>query len=404
MKIHQQNIEDLRQAFAKAQTKNNFLALLNSAKKVWLGEKAFDFEIKQLNYYTVRQDLQKKYLIFSVRKKSGGERIIHAPARGLKVLQTCLNIILQSVFEPHKAACGFVPKKSIVDNAKIHVGSYYVYNIDLKDFFPSIDQARVWRCLQNPPFSLTKESNRLQIANIIAALCCTEMEVERTNDKGEVERQKRNVLPQGAPTSPIITNIVCQRLDFLLTAVAKRFGLKYSRYADDITFSSLHNVYQRDSKFLNELHRIIADQNFEIKAAKTRLQRQGYRQEVTGLTVNQKVNVASRYIEQIRKWIYLWEKYGYEKAYNIFLTEYVNDKGHVKIAIPNMLNVLAGKLEYLKIVKGSDSSLYISLKERLRVLIESQNLDKYTTSIDLDNVLKLLVTTEDLSKAMSLIK
>ncbi len=404
MKIQQKNINVTKHAFEKIQTKNDLLALLNSAKKAWLGEKAVDFEMKQLNYYTVRQDLQKKYITFNVRKKSGGERTIHAPAKGLKVLQTCLNMILQSVFEPHKAAYGFVPKKSIVDNAKIHVGSYYVYNIDLKDFFPSIDQARVWRCLQNPPFSLTKENSRLQIANIIAALCCTEMEVERTNDKGEVEKQKRNVLPQGAPTSPVITNVVCQRLDLLLTGVAKRFGLKYSRYADDITFSSLHNVYQKGSEFLKELHRIIADQNFEIKGSKTRLQKQGYRQEVTGLTVNERVNVSNHYMVQVRKWVYLWEKYGYEKAYSIFLTEYINDKGHVRSTVPNMQNVLAGKLEYLRMVKGSDNYLYLSLKKRLKGLIETQNLDKNTASIDLDTVLKLLITTEDLSKAMSLIK
>jgi hypothetical protein len=79
------------------------------------------------------------------------------------------------------------------------------------------------------------------------------MQVDRKNAVGEWEKVTRNVLPQGAPTSPVLTNIVCQKLDFLLTGVAKRFGLKYSRYADDITFSSMHNVYQPDSDFLKEL-------------------------------------------------------------------------------------------------------------------------------------------------------
>jgi hypothetical protein len=81
----------------------------------------------------------------------------------------------------------------------------------------------------------------------------------------------------------VITNIVCQKLDYLLSGVAKRFGLKYSRYADDITFSSMHNVYQPESVFLKELHRIIAEQNFYIKESKT-----PYRKEVTGLLVNEK--------------------------------------------------------------------------------------------------------------------
>src|SRR5205085_7019565 len=119
--------------------------------------------------------------------------------------------------------------------------------------------------------------SRKNLANIIASLCCTEMEVDRKNEAGEWERVKRNVLPQGAPTSPVITNIVCQRLDYLLSGVARRFGLKYSRYADDITFSSMHNIYQPESDFIVELHRIITDQNFRIKESKTRLQRDGYR-------------------------------------------------------------------------------------------------------------------------------
>jgi retron-type reverse transcriptase len=162
-------------------------------------------------------------------------------------------------------------------------------------------------------------NNRLDIANIIGSLCCTEMEVERKNENEEWEKASRNVLPQGAPTSPVITNIVCQRLDYLLSGVAKRFGLKYSRYADDITFSSMHNVYQPKSEFLKELHRIIAEQNFHIKESKTRLQKEGYRKEVTGLLVNEKVNVQQRYIKQMRMWLYYWEKYGYERASGFFL-------------------------------------------------------------------------------------
>lgn len=100
--------------------------------------------------------------------------------------------------------------------------------------------------------------------------------------------------------------MICERLDIRLSGVAKRFGLKYSRYADDITFSSMHNVYQKDSEFLIEIARIITDQNFHIKESKTRLQKQGFRQEVTGLIVNDKPNVNKRYISQLRMWIYCW--------------------------------------------------------------------------------------------------
>ena len=96
----------------------------------------------------------RKSRTFKIKKKSGDYRAIHSPIKGLKSIQKTLNFVLQCVFTPHYAAMGFVRDKSIVDNAKLHEGSKYVYNIDLKDFFQSVDQARVWKCLQLKPFNL----------------------------------------------------------------------------------------------------------------------------------------------------------------------------------------------------------------------------------------------------------
>lgn len=454
MKLEQEHIDQIRTAFEKMQSREDLLHLLNEVKPLIYGKKAVPFELKQLTWYANPKLGGKRYAEFKIKKKSGSQRSIHAPVKGLKALQKTLAFILQCVYEPHKAAMGFIRERSIVDNAKIHVASNYVYNIDLKDFFPSIDQARVWKCLQLKPFNLnmastvepqymkwedfkkeylktegpltflrgkgrvfantpfgtlyvashfdvekdkyillgssslkTKagkslegtlwlvnkipETSRLDIANIIASLCCTDMEVERKNEAGEWEKVKRNVLPQGAPTSPVITNIVCQKLDYLLSGVARRFGLKYSRYADDITFSSMHNVYQPESEFLKELHRIIAEQNFHIKESKTRLQKDGYRKEVTGLLVNEKANVQQRYIKQLRMWLYYWERYGYERASGFFLQQYIEDKGHVKKGKPDMANVISGKLDYLKMVKGVDNELYKKLRSRYEELTGS---------------------------------
>lgn len=367
----QEHIDKIRTAFKEMQGKEDFLALLNVAKPLVYGEHTIPFELKQLTWHSNPKLDIRRYKTFEVRKKSGDKRTIHAPQRGLKALQKTISFILQCVYTPHKSATGFIWDKSIVDNATIHAGSRYVYNTDLKDFFPSIDQARVWKCLQLKPFNLKDE--RLVIANMIAAICCTEMEVERKNNIGEWEKVKRNVLPQGAPTSPVITNIICQRLDFLLSAVAKRFGLNYSRYADDITFSSMHNVYQADSDFNKELHRIIVEQRFDIKESKTRLQKDGYRKEVTGLLVNEKVNVQKRYIKQLRQWLYYWEQYGYEKASVYFIQKYIAEKGHVKKGIPGMEYVIAGKLDYLKMVKGGENELYVKLKERFDKMNGVQN-------------------------------
>jgi hypothetical protein len=155
-------------------------------------------------------------------------------------------------------------------------------------------------------------------------------------------------------------------------AVAKRFGLKYTRYADDITFSSMHNVYQKDSDFLKELHRIIEEQNFHIKESKTRLQKQGYRQEVTGLLVNEKPNVQKRYIKQLRMWLYYWERYGYDKASVYFILQYMENKGEALSGIPRIENVISGKLDYLKMVKGKENSTYLSLKKRFEELLSAE--------------------------------
>ncbi len=386
MKPEQAHIDQIRAAFEKMESREDLLHVLNVAKPMVYGDKAVPFQLKQLTWYANPKLGRKRYTEFKVKKKSGAERSIHSPVAGLKSIQKTLSFVLQCVYEPHNAAMGFVRDKSIVDNAKLHVGNMYVYNIDLKDFFPSVDQARVWKCFQLTPFNLARSG---VLANIIASLCCTEMEVERKSETGEWEKVKRNVLPQGAPTSPVITNIVCQKLDYLLSGVAKRFGLKYSRYADDITFSSMHNVYQPESKFLKELRRIIAEQNFHIKESKTRLQKDGYRKEVTGLLVNEKANVQQRYIKQLRMWLYYWERYGYERAYTYFLVQYVSDKVKVKKGKPDMASVISGKLDYLKMVKGADNELYLKLKGRFKNLndssIKSKTISEAANTTEIDS-------------------
>ena len=400
MKLQDEHSLYIRQAFNTMKTKEDFLALLNYAKVLVYGDKSIPFEQKQINYNSNPKANKKRYTQFTVNKKSGGERIIHAPVKGLKSIQKCLNLIFQTIYDVSPAATGFVPGKSIVDNAKIHVGSLYVYNIDLKDFFPSIEAGRIWNRFQHPPFNLTEKTGRKELANIITWLCCHEMEVERMLDN-QWQKVTKNVLPQGAPTSPTLTNIICQQLDYYFSAVAKSFGLKYSRYADDITFSSMHNVYQPESAiknkkgqiFIAELHRIITAQNFHIKESKTRLQKEGHQQIVTGLLVNEKVNVPKRYIKQLRMWLYHWEKYGFESANSFFLPGYMEDKGNTKKGKPNMENVIAGKLDYLKMVKGDENEMYLKLKGRF---------DGLTVRKDAINTILTIWENEGIEKAIEL--
>lgn len=177
------------------------------------------------------------------------------------------------------------------------------------------------------------------------------------------------VLPQGAPTSPIITNMICDKLDHRLGGLARRFGLNYTRYADDITFSSMHNVFQENSDFRKELARIIGDQGFVINDKKTRLQKRGSRQEVTGIILSDRLNVSQKYVRDIRNILYMWEKYGYSVAYAKFFPKYKEEKGHVKKGNPDLVNVIDGKLMYLKMVKGEEDSVYKRLYTKFQNLV-----------------------------------
>lgn len=353
MKLSQSNIDQIKSHFSALNTKEGLVILINEVNCILYGEEYQKLSLKRLTYYSNPKLCKRRYSSFSISKKSGGERFIQAPLNGLKHILRPLNIILNTIAEPHFKATGFVPGKSIVDNAKQHVGNHYVYNIDLKDFFHSFDRTWVKYGFMIPPFNLGKENE--DIAFLLASLCTHPFEVN-----GEI----KTVLPQGSPTSPTITNILCVKLDRRLNGLAKRFKINYSRYADDISFSSQTNVFKKE-EFLNELRRIIEeDQKFVINPKKTRLQKAGFRQEVTGLTVNTKVNVNSRYIKQLRMWLYYWEKYGYTKADKIFKRDYAVDKGHIKKGAPTFEYVLMGKLEYLKMVKGHNDPTYMKLKAR----------------------------------------
>jgi len=392
--------EEIKTRFDKMQSKEDFLDLLNFVRPEVFPDVPFLFTMEQLNknisYHTAKAqsiiqapsydfDLLEKlgakiygrrYITFQVKKKSGSFRTIHAPNKGLKAILKCLNFILQAIHTPHKNAMGFVPGKSIVDNARKHEDQNYVYNIDLKDFFPSVDQARVRGRLMVAPFHLDSSPERIKLASILAILCCHHMDVERWDETAQKwESKKLNVLPQGAPTSPAITNMICERLDIRLTKLAAEYNCKYSRYADDISFSSMHNVYQKDGTFITKINDIILSERFHIQETKTRLQKRGYRQEVTGLIVNEKVNVDTRYIKELRHWLYLWERYGYDKATALFMVKYTKDKGHTKQGNPKLENVIWGKLEYLKMVKGYNNPLYIKLNDRYEQLM-SQNIDQ----------------------------
>lgn len=354
--------EQIAQLAHDMENRNDILALLNRIKQddaVEMGVQFFPFTMKQIRFYCNPNHAFHRYRQFKIKKKSGGFRLITAPRnKTYKMLLQYVNIILKALYTPSDYAMGFTEGRSVVANAEKHLGQNYVLNIDLKDFFPSVDRARIRARLQIAPFNFPEE-----VALTIAGLCC----IKHTGKEGI---PPRFVLPQGAPTSPIITNMICDKLDRRLAGLAKRFGLNYTRYADDITFSSMHNVYQPNGDFWTELRRIIADQNFTINEDKTRLQKRGSRQEVTGVMVTEKLNVSQKYVRDIRNILYVWERHGFNVAYSRFFPKYKSEKGHVKKGMPDLINVLDGKLMYLKMVKGENDPVYLRLYRKFKALAD----------------------------------
>ena len=323
------------------------------------------------NWYTLNQirslatGKKSLYRKFTIPKKSGGVRTIMAPCHELKAVQDSLNKTFHAIYEPSKQAYGFVVGKSVADNAAYHVGQRYVFNIDLKDFFPSIVKRRIIARLKASPFYLPSD-----VALLIAGLSCA-----------KVGKDKKSVLPQGSPVSPTFSNIIAERLDRKLNKLANRYGARYSRYADDITFSSMNNIYRQEGDFYNEVWKVIAEEGFTINESKVRLNRIGERLEITGLTVSDKVNVARKYINDLRWMIYHWERDGYNKAYSVFIRKYTEAKTTPVKGTPDMQNVIAGKLDYLKMVKGGDDSTYLKLKERFDALVNGSPVDKSISAV-----------------------
>ncbi|HEX5750581.1 MAG TPA: reverse transcriptase family protein [Archangium sp.] len=217
------------------------------------------------------------YVEFEVPKRSGGVRRISAPRQALKEVQRALLDQVLARMTPHPAAHGFIEGRSTVSNAEPHVGATAVVRVDLEDFFPTVHYRRVKGLFLSHGYGD-------EVAGVLAGLTTHRAKLP----DGTVVWP--GVLPQGAPTSPAIANLVCRRLDARLTALAGKFGATYTRYADDLSFS-FRAPPERLGRFFWWLNAILQQEGFTENGAKRRVMRQGSRQRVTGLTVNQKVSI-----------------------------------------------------------------------------------------------------------------
>lgn len=347
MKLTDKHIEKIKQLLQKGESKDDLVSLINfviNLQNEQLQTTYKPISAKKLGYYLSKRDA--KYVHFEIPKKSGGVRNISSPDRFLKKIQRRLAFAMEVLFTPKPSANGFVSGRSIVTNAKSHIGRKYVYNIDIKDFFPTIHYGRIKAVLQLHPIKGSAE-----MAHLIAHLSCY-----------------KGVLPQGSPLSPVITNIVCQSLDYHLVKLAKHYRCFYSRYADDITFSANKNIFQKE-KFLSELHSTISKQGFTVNEKKTRLQKHTQRQEVTGIIVNQKSNLKRDYVKKVRAMLHNWERKGLDYCQAKLEQQYPNEKGFIRNKkTPPFENVLHGKILFLGMVRGKDDEYFKQFEAKFKEL------------------------------------
>ena len=244
------------------------------------------------------------YQRFKIPKKTGGERLISAPMPRLKRAQRWILDNILNLVEVHDAAHGFRPGRSIVTNAAPHVQAHVVVNLDLEDFFPTVTYQRIKGVFRKLGYS--------EAVATMLALLCSEAETDTVRLDGQTYyvAQGERFLPQGAPSSPAITNIICRGLDTRLNGLAKSLGFIYTRYADDLTFSGSKDVADNVGRLLRRTKFIVGDENFRVHPGKTRIFRQGRRQEVTGLTVNQRVNVSRKTLRNFRATLFQIERDG----------------------------------------------------------------------------------------------
>jgi RNA-directed DNA polymerase len=315
----------------------NAMLLLNNEKPVAFSQ-FLKCSFRDLEVI-INQPIYKHY---TIAKKKGGERDIFEPEKKLKRIQKRLNYFLQAYYlciKP-KEVHGFVVNPhylgtyyNIVGNAAAHTQKKVVLNIDLKDFFPSISAKRVKNLFASTYFNFND-----QITNAAALLCTYQ-----------------GKLPIGAPTSPVISNFVCLSLDHDLSAFCKAHNLAFSRYADDLTFSS--DIAITNDQILDIIN-IIKKNHFEINPKKLRLKSNNRKQIVTGLTVNEKVNVDRKLLKKIRAMLHDFTRNGIDAA----TQKHFNLSTTATEHRAKFIQRLEGYINFIGLVRGKNDALYLKCK------------------------------------------
>ncbi|MFW9865971.1 MAG: reverse transcriptase family protein [Candidatus Thorarchaeota archaeon] len=255
-------------------------------------------EYKKLRFLTYHRDVVESdhYMRFKIPKRNGGTRLIAAPKSLLKQSQrVILDEILYKI-PVSKQAFGFLKGKSVVSGANDHHKQpALVINMDLENFFPTLTFERIQGMFHSFGYSG-------YISTLLAMLTtyCERIPIE-VNGKIKYVATSRRILPQGSPASPMITNIICRRLDRRLNGLAASFGFSYTRYADDMSFSTKKEPKENIGTFCGLVYKIIKEEGFRINHKKTRYLRRNNRQEITGIVINNdEIGISRNWIRRFR--------------------------------------------------------------------------------------------------------
>lgn len=263
------------------------------------------------------------YRTFYISKKNGKKRTINEPLPSLKEIQLWINDNVLSHIKPSKFAKAYIKSRGIIDNVKYHKAKKFIFNLDLQDFFPSISIHTIELF-----FLQLGYSNNL--SNLLAKLCCLD-----------------GRLAQGAPTSPALSNHVLYQFDEAIGQYAVENNLRYTRYADDLTFSFNYNfdVAHIENK-VKECLKLIEHSSLKINTEKTHLLKKSDRQVITGIVVNEFPQTPIKYRKRIRQEIYYIKKFG--------LIDHLNQ---IQETRKNYLYHILGKINFVLSINPKDPEM-----------------------------------------------
>ena len=302
------------------------------------------FNMREKEIYYVSNHISKHYKRVEIPKKTKGVRILYIPSKKLMYMQRIILNAFLSEYRISECATAYHKGSTLVSNAQPHRNKKYVLKLDIEDFFGSITYGRVYK--------MFFKHFPVKYAKLFTELCCY-------NDK----------LVQGAPTSPAISNIIMLDFDNRVESYCKENNISYTRYCDDITLSadfSLDRTYHRIKKELQKA-------GFELNKRKTYFVKNTHQQRITGVVVNEKIQVPIEYRKKLRQELYYLYKFG---ANNVILknnyTDYISNGNTLDV---KYINSLLGRINYVLQI-DPDNNEFVKEKEKLCSYVQQIKIQK----------------------------